>query len=261
MRESLRQTFVNEFCEMGLATVHHSEYLERLERLAAGENVQDFYLWPRTPIEKIQTKIEQRVGATDYQVQKPISRPAIIITFLKKLCQSEMLPQNFSVLDIACGDGIVLWQIQKSFPQSACYGVDCNKGQFSAHSMVEGEGVRLYKAYIQHLFKNDSEQPFDVVLMLNTYRDWKAADLRGHEIDLPGLANRWFERNGIYVILTTGREGCNQLKQLGFAIKTLGKGEDRSDLVCASKRKLPGAAFAEVFRRWGKWGYPKVKTN
>lgn len=244
-----------------MATVHHTRYLQQLEELAANGDVSDFLLWPRTPIETIQTKIEQRVGATDYQIQRPFSRPAMIVTFLKRLCENKILPEDFSVLDIACGDGIVLWQIQKAFPQSACYGVDCNKGQFPAHAMVERDGVRISKAYIQHLFKSDSEEPFDVVLMLNTYRDWKAADLRGHEIDLPDLANHWFERNGRYLVLTTERQGYDQLKRLGFAIRTLGKGEDRSNLICASKRKLPRAALSEVFKEWVKWGYPKAQSH
>jgi hypothetical protein len=244
-----------------LETIRHIQYLERLEQLAASSNVEDFYLWPRTPIETIQSKIEQRVGATDYQIQTPISRPAMIIRFLERLCRSGMLADDFSVLDIACGDGIVLWQIQKSFPESGCYGVDCNKGKFPAHSMVERDGVRLYKAYIQHLFKSDAQQPFDVILMLNTYRDWKAADLRGHEIDLPELANHWFERNGEYIFLTMEREGHERLTRLGFSLRTLGKGEDRSNLVCVSKRKLPGAVFSDIFRRLGKWGYLGAKSR
>ncbi|HUK39571.1 MAG TPA: hypothetical protein VLX11_00955, partial [Candidatus Acidoferrales bacterium] len=106
-----------------------------------------------------------------------------------------------------------------------------------------------------------SDEPFDVLLMLNTYRDWKAADLRGHEIDLPDLANHWFERNGRYLVLTTERQGYDQLKRLGFAIRTLGKGEDRSNLICASKRKLPRAIWSEVFKKWVKWGYPKAQSH
>jgi hypothetical protein len=246
---------------MDLAATHHIQYLEYLEQLAAAGAVEDFYLWPRTPIEKIQTKIQERVGASDYQVERPTSRPAMIIGFLKKLSQSGALQRDFSVLDIACGDGIVLWQIQKSFPEAACYGVDCNKGKFPAHSIVERDGVRLYQAYIQHLFKNDCLQRFDVVLMLNTYRDWKAADLRGHEIDLPELANRWFERNGVYVVLTAEREGHDQLKRLGFSVRTLGKGEDRSSLICASRRELSRVFLSDVLRRWGKWGYSGVKSR
>jgi hypothetical protein len=244
-----------------LTATDHIQYLERLERLASSGTVEDLYLWPRTPIEKIQTKIQQRVGASDYQLEAAISRPALIVAFLKRLIQTGALAENFSILDIACGDAIVLWQIQKSFPQASCYGVDCNKGNFTAHSTVERDGVRLYKAYIQHLFKADVERPFDVVLMLNTYRDWKAADLRVHEIDLPELANLWFERNSVYAILTAEGEGHSQLRRLGFSTRTLGRGEDRAMLIAASKRKLPHSFLADVLRRWGKWGYPHTKIN
>jgi hypothetical protein len=228
--------------------------LERLEQLAASGKAEDFYLWPRTPIEKIQTKIQERVGVTDYEVQAPISRPAMIIRFVERLSQRGLLPRDVSVLDIACGDGVVLWQIQKSFPQAACYGVDCNKGMFPAHAMVERDGVRLYKVYIQHLLKNDSDQPFDVVLMLNTYRDWKAADLRGHEIDLPELANRWFERNGIYVVLTMEREEYEQLKRLGFSIRTLGKRRRSIQLGLPVKTRIAGRLFGRRIKEMAKMG-------
>ena len=245
-----------------MGAIDHIQYLEGLEELAASGSLEDFILWPRTPIDDgIQAKIEQRVGVSDYQLDAPISRPALIIGFLKKLIQAGALPNSFSVLDIACGDGIVLWQIQKSFPNAACYGIDCNKGNFPAHAMVERGGVRLYKAYIQHLFRNDVRHPFDVVLMLNTYRDWKAADLRGHEIDLPELANHWFERNALYVILTMEREGRRDLRRLGFSMRTLGKGEDRARLVCASKHKLPRSLVTDIIKRWNKWAYPHPKMN
>lgn len=241
-------------------TIHpHIQYLGRLEELANAENVADLYLWPRTPInDGIQNKIQQRVGATDYEILDSISRPATIIRFLRRLFAEGLIGSHFSVLDIACGDGIVLWQIRKSFLQAVCSGVDCNKGNFPAHSRVQSDGVRLYKGYIQHLFQADPDTPFDVVLMLNTYRDWKSADLRPHEVNLPERANRWFEKNANYVFLTVEKAGYDELQRRGFHIRMLGKGEDRSNLVCVSKQKLPRVLIRDVFRRWGLCRYPKV---
>jgi hypothetical protein len=234
-------------------------YLGRLEDLATAENVADLYLWPRTPInEGIQNKIQQRVGATDYETNDSISRPATIIRFLRRLLAEGFIGSSFTVLDIACGDGIVLWQIRKSFLQAVCYGVDCNKGNFPAHLMVERAGVKLFKAYIQHLFQADPDAPFDVVLMLNTYRDWKSADLRPHEVNLPELANRWFERNCNYIFLTIERAGYEELQRRGFHIRTLGKGEDRSNLICVSKHKMPRVLIRDVLRSWGLCQYSKA---
>jgi methyltransferase family protein len=235
----------------------HQHYLEALEERAKACGRDDLYLWPRTPIETIQNKIEQRVGANDYEVKSPISRPARIISFVRRLIQSDVLGVNFSALDIACGDGIVLWQMQKAFPNSRCYGIDCNKGNFASHAIVESEGVRLYKGYIQHLFTSASDRSFDVIMMLNTYRDWKAADLRVHETNLPELADRWFESNGRYLFLTVEQRGYAQLERRGFSLRTLGKGEDRSVMICASKDRLPRMTLREIWKRsWEKWRLP-----
>jgi hypothetical protein len=231
----------------------HRRYLESIEQAAMQHDMGNFYLWPRTPIETIQDKIRQRVGATDYETDKQFSRPALIVQFLQRLLEKNLIPGNFSVLDIACGDAVVLWQIKKNFPASDCYGIDCNKGRFSSHAQVEKAGVRLYAGFIQHLFKADAPAPFDMVLMLNTYRDWKAADLREHERELPDLAHRWFEANAKYIVLTVAHDGFATLKKLGFALVKIGKGEDRSTLVCISKLRMPAGplgAWWEGLKRW-----------
>jgi hypothetical protein len=238
----------------------HQRYLDALEERANISGGQDLYLWPRTPIETIQIKITQRVGANDYELKSPISRPAKIISFVSRLVQRGLLKDDFSVLDIACGDGIVLWQVQKAFPNSRCYGVDCNKGKFSAHAMVETDGVRLYRGYIQHLFTTFVDTPFEMVLMLSTYRDWKAANLQNHDSNLPELANRWFENNARYLLLTVDPKGYRQLERRGFSLRLLGKGEDRSVLICASKHRLPRITFQEIWKRsWWKWGLPMAE--
>jgi hypothetical protein len=133
----------------------------------------------------------------------------------------------------------VLWQIKKAFPRARCYGVDCNKGKFGTHDMVQREGVELFNGFSQHLFASDPSVPFDMALMLNTCRGWESADLREHERDLPLLADAWFAKNARYTILTATKPQVRRLKQVGFALARMGRSEDNSTMVCISKSRLP----------------------
>ena len=218
----------------------HVEYLRNLESLAAQSRLEDLYLWPRTPLgHDHQEKIADRVGVSDYDVDTPSSRPAMIIRQIRTLIRHGLIRADFSLPDIACGDAIVLWQIKKAFPRARCYGVDCNKGKFGTHDMVQREGVELFNGFIQHLFASDPSVPFDMALMLNTYRGWESADLREHERDLPLLADAWFAKNARYTILTATKPQVRRLKQVGFALARMGRSEDNSTMVCISKSRLP----------------------
>lgn len=229
------------------------EYLSRLERLCSEPSCEEYYLWPRTPLEDIQQKILERVGVTDYEVARSRSRPARIIRQLAALRKRGLIPADFSVLDVACGDGIVLLQIKRAFPAALCYGVDCNKGEIGTHAWVEREGIRLFRVFIQHLFQSRPERPFDVALMLNTYRGWESAGLRRHEQDLPRQADKWFWRNSRYTIVTAKGVQIARLRRAGLAVRVMGRGEDDSKMVCVSKYELPGRFGLDIIRRLESW--------
>lgn len=213
--------------------------LEALE-VACEELVHDeFYLWPRTPIDAFQVKVVERVGVSDYELQDLRSRPALINRQLAELRKKGLLGKAFSVLDIACGDGLVLWQISRNLHGAHCFGIDLNKGKIDTHAFVQREGVGLYNVSIQHLFASQMEHPFDVVLMLNTYRGWESADLRPHEKNLPTLADEWFARNSRFTILTATTSQISRLRARGFHVAEMGKGEDNSVMVCLSLGKAP----------------------
>jgi hypothetical protein len=217
----------------------YTDYLQNLEVLAANCRREDFYLWPRTPMGRDhQDQIVERVGVSDYDVTNRSSRPAMIIRQIQHLIRHGFIGDEFSLLDITCGDAIVLWQIKKAFPHAQCYGVDCNKGKFEPHEIAQREGVGLFRGYIQHLFVTDPPTPFDVALMLNTYRGWESADLREHERDLPRLADAWFDKNARYTIVTATERQIRHHRQSAHAVSRLGKGEDNSTMVCLSRTRL-----------------------
>ena len=223
------------------------DYLRGLEVVADRARQEDFYLWPRTPLgHDHQEKIAERVGVSDYDVANRNSRPALIIRQIRALIGHGLLGADFSLLDIACGDAIVLWQIKRAFPQARCYGVDCNKGNFGTHDMMHHEGVELFKGFIQHLFATDPPAPFDLALMLNTYRGWESADLRTQEQDLPHLADAWFAKNARYTIVTASELQIRRAKRLGLHVARLGKGEDDSTMVCISRSGPPGSLWRRL---------------
>ena len=215
---------------------YYHEVFSRLESESPASEFEQHYLWPRTPTHDIQSAIQQRVGVSDYEIDSTESRPSRIVEQVCRLRSSEQLPERFSALDIACGDGLILWHLKKRFAEAECMGIDCNKGKFREHDRVTKGGVFLYNVYIQNLFRTPLDHRLDLVLMLNTYRGWESADLREHEQSLPDEADRWLLRNARFVILTAKRRQVAKLKRIGFHSRRMGKGEDDSVMVCLSRR-------------------------
>jgi hypothetical protein len=231
----------------------HHEYLARVERLCAGLDPRDYYLWPRTPIGgDHQQKIQERVGVSDYLVENPQSRSSRIIHHIARLLSTGCIDNCFTILDIACGDAIILWQIKNKFPRASCFGLDCNRGRFATHARVIESGVEIFQGFIQELFSTNPETPFDLGLMLNTYRGWQSADLREHERDLPKLADDWLGRNVRYSILTATKDQVDRLKDARFIVNDLGTGEDDSRMICISRERMPTKSWfgAGLSRLW-----------
>jgi hypothetical protein len=231
-------------------------YLAEIELLAEGSKYEELYLWPRTPLTPDhQEIIARRVGVSDLDIDDARSRPALIIGKLRELVADPGSPvdERFRLLDIACGDAVVLWQIKKAFPDARCFGIDCNKGLFSTNAAAMDEGVALYKGYLQHLFARpvpDRDQ-FHVAVMLNTYRGWESADLHEYEQDLPEQADTWFARNSRYAIVTATRDQIKRLRGQGWHVEELGKGEDDSVMICAA-REQPHGWLARPADRLGR---------
>lgn len=220
-----------------------ADYLRHLEALGARSRKEDLYLWPATQpsgdMGDLQEEVIDTARASDRDVSCRRSRPALIIRQIRALIQRGLVGSDLSICDIACGDALVLWQLKKAFPQAYCAGIDCNRGAYGTHQMAQRDGVELFSGYIQHLFANDPPVPFDLTLMLNTYRGWEYADLREHERDLPRLVDAWFARNARYAIVTATNPQIRRLALTGFAVARLGPGEEASTLVCVSTSTLP----------------------
>lgn len=208
-----------------------SAYLAELERTEDPLRADGLLLWPNTPIgDAIQDRIRERVGVSDRDAGDRRSRPARIGRLLERAVRRRVVPPAFSVLDIACGDGLVLLDVKRRFADAACFGVDLNAGAFPAHDAVRAAGIELYRVAIQRLFREPPPVAFDVVLMLNTYRSWDAADLGPDDGDLPATADAWIAAHATLFVTTLTAEQARRWQERGFDVVDLGPGEDDSRL-------------------------------
>lgn len=206
-----------------------NEWLQGLENEYRDTPLNDVVLWKGSVRHDMQSTIAQMQGATDLESSE-LSRPNMIVPRLGYMVSEKLLPHDFSVIDIACGDGLILQAIKKSFPQSRCYGIDINKGNVDEHRMVQAMGVELYRIPIQGLFDRVPEEMFDISMMLNTYRGWNAAGLRESEADLPDKADYWLRVSSRFSILTVNDWNMSRLSK-DYVVHRLGQGEQVTNMI------------------------------
>jgi len=211
----------------------HIEFLTQLELMGAENHVDELYLWPRTPIANLQAEAWQRVGVSDWRADDERSRPAQVLRVLEDLTYNRLISEQFSYLDICCGDGVILWHVRRTYPFATVCGVDL--ADQDTHVLVQESGVKVFRIAIQRLFKTTGPR-FDVVTMFNTYRGWTSADLREDEKWLVDAVDEWLRRNARFAILTVGRSDVGRrqvetLKGRGFWVTEVGTAEDRSTMI------------------------------
>lgn len=240
---------------MGASTDSLDAYLGGLEADLDESKADAALLWPRTPLDGAgyQAKITERVGVSDAENTDPHSRSYRMVRLVGGLRDAGLVPEDFALVDIACGDGLILLELKRRFPQSRCFGVDLNAGVFPAHKDAEAEGVVLRRVLIQDLFAAPAPQPFDLALMLNTYRGWENADLSDADRDLPRMADEWMSAHAKLIVLTATVDQLDPWREREFVVTDFGPGEENSRLVVISRDPLPLKirAAAWVARRRG----------
>jgi hypothetical protein len=207
-----------------------SKWLTLLEAKADG-SLSEYYRWRKTPVGNLQAEIWRRTGASDWNAGHPNSRTGAITRTLRGMVENELLPRPFSVLDLCCGDGVILHQLARKFRHARCYGVDLLR--YPTHRDAEVAGVTFHRVPLQEVVGNEPPRVVDVCVMLNTFRGWDRADLDAEtEGDLPQRTLAWMKRFCRYVFLTVNREQVEWLKREGWFIWDVGKGEDDSRLIC-----------------------------
>jgi hypothetical protein len=206
------------------------EWLMWLEAKGADE-VDALYRWPRTPVGNLQAEIWRRCGASDWNMKHPNSRSGAILRTLQGMDENCLLPQPFTILDLCCGDGVILHLLARVFHRAQCFGADLLR--YPTHQAAERAGVSFYRSPLQEIVASEPPQIVDVCMMLNTFRGWDRADLDSKtEHDLPQRTLAWMKKYCRYVFLTVNREQVEWLKREGWFVWDVGKGEDDSRLVC-----------------------------
>lgn len=185
-------------------------------------------LWPRTPVLNIQAEIWRRMGASDYNLDHPDSRAGNIVRMLKDMQANDLLPQMPTVLDIFCGDGVILWQVQRLLGRAQCFGIDVR--EYPEHELAQNAGVQFFYFPAQTLISHDPPGRFDVVFMLNTFRGWDKADLPQNDRDLSQRLLSWIIHNVRYCIVTATQEQIVALREQGWWTFCIGRGEDDTQL-------------------------------
>ncbi len=90
------------------------------------------------------------------------TRPDRIVELLKTLD----LAEDFSIVDLACGKGDVIKAIKIAFPEANALGVDID-------TFPEWD-TSFKREDMMDFIKQPSR--WDVVLMLNSYRNWEGSD-------------------------------------------------------------------------------------
>ena len=119
---------------------------------------------------------------------------------------------RFTILDIACGDGGVLNGVAEALPCEAT-GIDIK--EFKEWSSIKPKTKQIS---FQDFIKEDKK--FDVVMMLDTYRNWinhKYVDLQKAAADKVEL-DKWILKNAKYFITSFDEDPSfhgKQWRQIG----------------------------------------------
>lgn len=203
--------------------------LKEIETFCYGLDPKEYLLWPNTPIatKEIQEKIKLRYGVED-SIEYQNSRPNIIIRKINSLISQNKLNDNFEILDICCGDGIILSEINNQFNNSKCYGFDINKNKFESHFYLKN--VNFFYGFIQELINFDFEKKLEITIMLNTYRNWYAAQVSKKFPNLETDCTNWLIKNSKFIFLTVNNKQLEFFKN-NFRVEILGLGEEDSTFI------------------------------
>lgn len=181
--------------------------------------------WTDTPLNDIQSNIKRKQGAYDYEVYNKNCRTTIIRDYIKELIFEGKIEKNFTLVDLFCGDAIIIRLLKQRFKLADITGVDIHK--FKEHEAAIDVGVKFKYEYVQEYIK-DCRDKIDIVLMMNTYRNFKTSNMT--ERDFRKI-NKWILKVANHAIVTVNISDIKKVKRRGFKPLKIGKGEASSDMV------------------------------
>ena len=92
---------------------------------------------------------------------------------INELLDSGLIEDDFTIIDLMCGDGLHLRDIKNAYPECNAFGVDVFKDEWLSYDDVIASGVRLFRIPIQKIYVTEFDGQIDIVMMLNSYRAYK----------------------------------------------------------------------------------------
>lgn len=185
-------------------------------------------LWPNTPIGGTHQKIIfRRTWSRDDTLWNPFCRTRKILGIIEE--RNSGLP--VSIMDVGCGDSIVLTTIKKHHNNFTTIGFDANVDKFSSYRNAVEAGVELYNGYIQNAIKFKFSKKIDYAMMLNSYRSWESAQLSENEKNLQNHLDDWLKKNFAYAILTLSPDQIRAFQVMDRKIKVYGRAENDAKFV------------------------------
>ena len=152
------------------------------------------YTWKNTIDRTIDHDIENQILRFSDKVN-------ILADTLNVLIQENKLKENFSVLELFCGNGIVLYMLKQRFPKCIPIGIDLLHFEMWNDINKEYPDVHFIQSNFFDIHKSKLKLDLDVMVTYNTWRGWDK------EVG-PGTANllpanefmNWAESNFKYII-------------------------------------------------------------
>jgi len=125
----------------------------------------DNYTWKNTINRTVDHDIETQILRFSDKVN-------ILAETLNTLIQENKLKENFSVLELFCGNGIVLYMLKQRFPKCMPIGIDLLHFEMWNDINKEYPDVNFIQANFFDIHKSNLKLNLDVMVTYNTWRGW-----------------------------------------------------------------------------------------
>jgi hypothetical protein len=214
-----------------VASEHRTAYLERLEASA------------REGPREVELRLGLPDGATDresWPAALDDARLELLVKQIRRLLRARSLKPGFSALHVGCGDGRLLAELSRRFPDAEWNGVDWPTTASASHS----SGVRIYRIDVDELFRSpveDRQERFNLVVLSGGFDSPGGA----RSALAPEWVDGWLGKYASYTIGVATRPRLRELRERGWAL-ALESRRDDGQLVCWTEK----SPLRRGRRRW-----------
>jgi len=94
------------------------------------------------------------------------------IGMIRQLISNNQLSEDFTVMEIFCGDGSILYSLKQEFPNFTCIGLDLLYHNLWDRIRSLQSGHNFVQIDFYDLLKNEINLNLDLMITYNTFRGW-----------------------------------------------------------------------------------------